>query len=289
MDNNKMEQLKKKYKDIPIPRELDKVVEEALQKKNNNKHIFQWGVGVAAAAVIFTTSLNISPTFAKSLSDVPVVGSIVEVLTFKEYRVDEGNYQADIQVPKVDNMDNTALQESLNNKYLQESQQLYEKFMSDMEAQQAFGEDGHLRVDSGFEVKTETEQLLSIGRYVVETMASATTTLHYDTIDKQNELLITLPSLFKDNSYVEVISENVKQQMHKQMKEDDSKIYWVEETDPDAFKSITENQNFYINENNELVISFNEYEVAPGYMGIVEFVIPTEVLQDIVVSNEYLK
>ncbi len=289
MDNNKMEQLKKKYKDIPIPRELDKVVEEALQKKNNNKHIFQWGVGVAAAAVIFTTSLNISPTFAKSLSDVPVVGSIVEVLTFKEYRVDEGNYQADIQVPKVDNMDNTALQESLNNKYLQESQQLYEKFMSDMEAQQAFGEDGHLRVDSGFEVKTETEQLLSIGRYVVETMASATTTLHYDTIDKQNELLITLPSLFKDNSYVEVISENVKQQMHKQMKEDDSKIYWVEETDPDAFKSITENQNFYINENNELVISFNEYEVAPGYMGVVEFVIPTEVLQDIVVSNEYLK
>lgn len=33
MDNNKMEQLKKKYKDIPIPLQLDGVVEQALRKK----------------------------------------------------------------------------------------------------------------------------------------------------------------------------------------------------------------------------------------------------------------
>lgn len=158
-----------------------------------------------------------------------------------------------------------------------------------MGAQKAFGEDGHLKIESGYEIKTETNQILSIGRYVEETMASSATTIHYDTIDKQNQLLITLPSLFKDNSYIEVISENIKQQMRQQMEEDESKVYWIEPSDPDAFTTIKENQNFYINADNQLVISFNEYEVAPGYMGAVEFIIPTEELQGVLVSNEYLK
>ncbi|MDU5177028.1 RsiV family protein, partial [Clostridium sp.] len=39
----------------------------------------------------------------------------------------------------------------------------------------------------------------------------------------------------------------------------------------------------------KLVISFDKYEVAPGYMGVVEFVIPTEILSDSLVSNEYIK
>ena len=43
------------------------------------------------------------------------------------------------------------------------------------------------------------------------------------------------------------------------------------------FQSITEQTNFYFNESGELVIAFDEYEVAPGYMGAPEFVIPQEV------------
>lgn len=37
------------------------------------------------------------------------------------------------------------------------------------------------------------------------------------------------------------------------------------------------------------MISFDEYEVGPGYMGVQEFEIPTEVIQDILVSNKYIK
>ena len=43
------------------------------------------------------------------------------------------------------------------------------------------------------------------------------------------------------------------------------------------FQSITEQTNFYFNESGELVIAFDEYEVAPGYMGAPEFVIPQKV------------
>ena len=117
--------------------------------------------------------------------------------------------------------------------------------------------------------------------------------MKYDTIDKQKEILITLPSLFKDESYIQVISENIKEQMREQMKADPDKVFWVtgvgEEPYFETFEQIDREQNFYINNNGKLVISFDKYEVAPGYMGVAEFVIPTEVISKNLVSNEYIK
>lgn len=40
--------------------------------------------------------------------------------------------------------------------------------------------------------------------------------------------------------------------------------------------------DFYINESGKLVLVFDEYEVAHGYMGVVSFEIPTEVVASIV-------
>lgn len=57
----------------------------------------------------------------------------------------------------------------------------------------------------------------------------------------------------------------------------------------EALDKISANQNFYINEEVKFVISFDKYEVAPGYMGVQEFVVPTEAITDILVSNQYIK
>ena len=43
----------------------------------------------------------------------------------------------------------------------------------------------------------------------------------------------------------------------------------------------TDDTSFYLNQNGEVVICFNEGDVAPMYMSCVEFVIPNEVLADI--------
>ncbi|WP_334309184.1 RsiV family protein [Clostridioides difficile] len=45
------------------------------------------------------------------------------------------------------------------------------------------------------------------------------------------------------------------------------------------FESINKYQDFYFNKDGNLVISFDEYEVAPGYMGAVEFVIADKVIK----------
>ena len=51
---------------------------------------------------------------------------------------------------------------------------------------------------------------------------------------------------------------------------------------PDTdFKGLTGQESFYFSQEGELVIVFDEYQVAPGYMGAVTFTIPKEVTGDL--------
>lgn len=292
--DKKLEQLKKEYRDIPIPKELNKVVHKTIKRKDKKPPVPKWLIGIAAALVILMVGINTSPAFAANLSKIPVVGSIIEVLTITEIHVNEDNYNADLEVPKLKNFENKDLENSLNHAYLDGNQKLYEEFSKRMDELEGNG-GGHLGVDSSYEVMTDDDQILSIKRTVVKTEASSYTTVKYDTIDKQKEIVLTLPILFKDDHYMETISENVKDQMRNQMKNDPNKIYWVSDAGVedldlvDSFDQITAGQNFYINEDRKLVVSFDEYEVAPGYMGAVEFVIPTEKIKKELVGNEYIK
>lgn len=298
MKDNKLDNLKKEYKNMPIPEELDFVVKKAIKesrinmrRKNTVKRTIKVVASTAAVLGLLVVGVNTSSAFAETLSKAPIVGGIVKVLTFKEYKVNEEKFNADIKVPKIQGLENKELENSLNKKYLAENEKLYEEFMADMKELKAAG-GGYLGVDSGYVVKTDNDKILSVGRYVVNTVGSSSTIFKYDTIDKENEILITLPSLFKDDSYVEIISQNIIEQMREEMKAGEDKIYWIEKEEDlsiDLFEKISEEQSFYINPEGKLVISFDKYEVAPGYMGTPEFVIPTEVISNILVSNEYIK
>ena len=66
--------------------------------------------------------------------------------------------------------------------------------------------------------------------------------------------------------------------MRAQMKQDDSVSYFIDSDLPDEdFSEIDPNQDFYIDKNGDLVVCFDEYEVAPGSMGTVSFKIPKSV------------
>lgn len=297
MKNEKLEQLKQGYEKTSIPKELDFVVKKSIQqgrkdmrRKNNMKKIKVASASVAASFAILIAGINTSPVFATTLSKVPAINGIVKVLTFREYKIDEDYYNANVQIPEIQGLENKNLENSLNEKYLKESQELYNQFMDEVKAlEQAGG--GHLGVDSGYVIKTDTDKILSIGRFVVNTVASSSTTFKYDTIDKEKQILITLPSLFKDDTYIDIISENIISQMKEMMETDENVIYWItgDENMTDVFEKISGEQSFYISEEGKLVISFDKYEVAPGYMGTPEFVIPSEILSEVLVGNEYIR
>lgn len=301
------------YNSIEIPKELDNIVLDAIKKgqhaltaddnllentvqlqKGNEfkmkKYMRNFGTTAAIVAACFVGTANLSPTFAQSLSDIPVLGKLVEVVTFRQFDFNEDTYNAQINTPVIEGLENKNLQNALNAKYLEENKALYDNFQKEVENMKTYTNGGHLGTTSGFEVKTDNDQILSIGRYVVNTVASSSTTITYDTIDKQNEILITLPSLFKDEHYIDVISENIKTQMKDRMANDENLSYWIAgDADAiDGFDKIDANQSFYITNEGKLVISFDKYAVGPGSMGIQEFEIPTDVLEGILVSNTYI-
>lgn len=301
MKNNNLEKLKNEYMDIQIPDELDFIVKKALQdsgvnvsrkKRTGLQKSAIAAASLAASLLLLTAGVNTSQAFAESLSKVPVVGNIVKLVTFREYKASNENYNADIKVPAIEGLENKELESSLNKKYLAENKKLYEQFMNDIKELENSGE-AHIGVSSGYQVMTDNDTIFSVQRYVLTTAGSSYTELKYDTIDKKKQVLITLPSLFKDESYIDAISRNIISQMREQMKGDEGKIYWidhqVEEGLTEAFEKIGKNQSFYIDPQGKLVISFDKYSVAPGYMGNPEFTIPTEEISSILVGREYIK
>ena len=278
------------YHNVEIPENMSQMIDGVIRQERQyqfKKKLRTQILGLASVLLIFVMSINMNQAFAISMRQVPVLGDLVKVLTFRTYSVNDALYHAEVDIPVIEGLEDTDLQNRINEKYLEDSQLLYENFQRDMAELQAAG-GGHLGVDSGFIVKTETDKLLSIGRYVVNTVGSSSTVMHYYTIDKENSFLLTLPSLFKTDDYVEIISENIIDQMRSQMAVDENIYYWVEDEAISNFTVIKADQNFYISDQGKLVIAFDKYEVAPGYMGLCEFEIPTEILTDYLVSSHYI-
>lgn len=88
------------------------------------------------------------------------------------------------------------------------------------------------------------------------------------TIDRIKEKIINLKDLFSEGfDYKEIINKDIREEIRK----DPDKYFYS----PENFKGILDDQGFYISDNN-LVIFFNEYEIAPYVAGIPEFKIPVE-------------
>ncbi|GKV65409.1 MULTISPECIES: DUF3298 and DUF4163 domain-containing protein [unclassified Sporosarcina] len=287
----RIDKLKKDYEAIEIPAELEDVVKNSVrQAKAVHKRrpiLKRWAIGAAAAAALFVGGINMSPAMAQSMVNIPGLGVIVEVFTVQKFTVDEKTYQANLDTPAIDGLENGELQASLNEKYIEENKALFEQFEAEVAEMKKSG-DGHLGIDTGYEVMTDTSQLLSIARYEVNTVGSSSTVMKYDTIDKQQNVVITLPSLFKDDKYIDVISSYIASEMKRQMSMDEGISYFQSDESEFEFKVIKPDQNFYITTDHKLVISFDKYEVAPGYMGVVTFEIPSDILGNLLVSDKYI-
>ena len=133
------------------------------------------------------------------------------------------------------------------------------------------------------EVLTATEDYFTLKLNCYQGAGSGYQFNYYYTIDLNTGKRLQLKDLFREDAdYITAISKNIRKQMKKQMAEDENVIYWLDnEIREWNFKNITDKTSFYLNREGNLVISFNEGDVAPMYMGIVEFEIPQQVLEGI--------
>ena len=267
-----------------ITEEIDEMEMTHMTKKTVS---FNWLkktiYSAAAVAAAFVLTVNCIPSLAFAASDVPILGDIVRVVTFGRFEVSEENYEAKITTPKIEGLLNKDLENKLNKEFEEDANTLIAAFENDIkEMSDLYGDNNfHLSVTADYEVKTDNEDILAVNFYFTTIEASSVTANRFYNIDKKAGTLITLDSLFKkDVDYITPISNYILDEM-KNENENNGGFYFLDGEDDERFTKIREDQNFYINNDGNIVICFDEYEVAAGAQGCPEFVIPNDVVKDI--------
>lgn len=304
-DFEKIESAKREYETLEMSeKQLEamkhRIYEAKKEKKEmNRKHIIRTIAAAAAAIAVFVALPNSSATVAYAMSNIPVLGKLVEVVTFRDYQYESERHNADIKVPELvaegtEFLPDTELGEGAADGQVQENlkktteeinaeiQEITDKIVAEFEENLAY-EEGYQNVLVKSEVITTTDKYFTLKLICYQGAGSGAEWDYFYTIDLATGERMALKNLFAEGAdYITPISENIKEQMRAQMEADENVYYWLDdEVEEWNFKAITDETSFYLNEQGQVVIAFDEYEVAPGYMGCVEFVIPDEVTADI--------
>ena len=286
-------------------------IDRARMEKKRVEHARRrsaW-TAVAAAAVVMIALPNTNMQIAHAMENIPLLGGFFRLVTVRQYNYSDENHDAEVELAQINYGEDAGEGASVGEVAAapkgtaagsvegvgQEaavanlSEDGVEAVNQDMEAtveelirqfEDTLSEEGYHGLHVSQEVVTDNDRYYTVKLSVLETEASGYEHNQFYTMDKQTGNVVTLEDLFVEGSdYISAISENIKTQMKEQMAADEGVIYFLDGNDMPEFnfQGITEQTNFYFNEKDELVIAFDEYEVAPGSMGAPEFVIPQEV------------
>lgn len=299
IENNDLKELekrlleeKKHYQEIPVPEELKGKLEEATEAPGK-VHRFRIPAGVAAAVVLLVLLPNTGADIAYAMGNIPLIGKLFQAVTFRDYQYESERFDANVEVPQiiVEDMGETGEESEDDSKQLQETieqvnfdieevtNQLIEEFKASAELGESYGS-----LEIHHETVTDNEQYFTLKLSIYQGAGSGSESYKFYTIDKKSGKQIQIKDLFQENSgYADVISEDIRNQMRAAMAEDEMNMYWVDNTDmPDInWEGIKEDQNFYFDGKGNIVFVFDEYEVAPGYMGAQEFMVERSVFEDL--------
>lgn len=283
----RMMETKQKYDEIPIPQELSERVMLEIEnanikhqqqyKKARRLSIMKKGVtSVAAAIMILAVGVNTSESFAKGMIDIPVIGTIANVLTFRSYEEKKENFDITVEIPSIEliSEDLKELEKETNKDIYTFCEQYVEQAKQRMyEYKQAFLETGgtekewnehSIIIKVWYEVKSQTDQYLSLMITGAESWASAYSETKYYNFDKKAGKWVTLRDVLGDD-YRQIAEQSIQKQIEQREKETGMQ-YWYEDSE-----GINENTKFYMNEAGNPVIVFEKYEIAPGAAGQQEF------------------
>ena len=289
-----MEDWKKEYDNIKVPEEMREKLEQSINRAKEEKKrmkkitLYKTFGSMAAVLAIVLILPNTSQTAAAAMQQIPLLGNLFKVVTVRDYQVNEERNNADVKVPQVevdtadDNADSDtvaqarASADAINFDINEETNKLIEEFKESLKNEEGYQS---LYIDSN--VKLDTDNLFSLELILYQGAGSGYEQHKHYTVDKKTGKELSLKDLCGDD-YIDTISEEIKTQMREQMAADETVQYWLD--DPDVpewnFDKIAEDQDFYVNAEGHVVICFNEYDVAPGSMGCVEFIMPQTVTLD---------
>ena len=239
-------------------------------------------IASVAACLIFVMLFllpNISVAYAEAAEQLPIIGKIVKVITVRNYFYSDDYHEMDIDVPEVSD-ENSEAADYINKEISELTQTLVNQFYSDLEA---IGDEGHGSVYVDYEIVTNTEKWFTLKIRVHEAAGSSNTYFKYYNINKLSGKIVKLGDLAADNSFYDILEKEIKRQMRLETELDSNKVYWFDDSIiGEDFVALDSEHNFYLTENGDMVIAFDKYEVAPGYMGTPEFTISKDIIKEII-------
>lgn len=260
----------------PLPEDYPTRVEQtcarlrASEPVKASKRRYKVGIGIAAAITLFVAIPNLSAEAARAMGNVPVIGQLVQVVTFRHYVYTTDAQHVDIRIPQIRQAGEAGMQ--INAAVQAEADRMLEAFEAE------FGADAHVGLDIQYQVVQDDAKWFTMRVNMEQTGASGAQRVQYYHIDKEIGEMVTLSSLFPwKGNYIRVLSDEVRSQMQQRNAANSSAAYF-----PEAFDHIDAEQAFYWDENGKLVLVFDEYTLAAGSMGISEFVIAPEIIESLI-------
>lgn len=289
---SKLEKMKERYDNIPIPEELTvriqhEIMESRKQQAEKNsagsrykfrKVIHGMEAAAAAVCILFTAALNTSPVFAKEAAQLPVIGGLARILTFRSYETETDDIAVSVEIPSIESIseDTGITVDSINQEILARcSQYADEALIRAEEYRTAFLETGgtleewakhNIKITVNYEIKQQSSNYLSFVVRGYENWTNAHNETKYYNLDLSTGKIVTLKDILGDN-YTETVNKSIQEQIVE--RQNAGETFFTAEKG--GFTGISEDTMFYINENNHPVIVFEKYEIAPGAAGEPEF------------------
>lgn len=289
---SKLDIMKERYDRIAIPEELNTRISREIEKsrerqekkgRDGGNHRFKKVIRCVEAAaagvcVLFIAALNVSPVFAQEAEQLPMIGGLARILTFRTYEAEKDDIAVSVEIPTIEVIaEDTGIavdeinQEILDrcNQYAAEALQRAEEYRI------AFLETGgtpeewaehKIKITVGYEIKQQNNDYLSFVVRGTENWANAYNESRYYNMDLRTGEMVTLKDMLGDD-YEELVNESIREQITEREKA--GEVFFSAEEG--GFAGISEDVKFYINENNRPVIVFGKYEIAPGSSGEIAF------------------
>lgn len=288
MGNEEIKKIKEEYMKVKMSKEQVEAMKEKMEqakkdkRKERRRNIVKYTAGaVTAAMAAFVILPNTSQRVAFAMEQIPIVGNVVHTVTFRSYSYEDDRNYADVETEKIKTDGKNKKLDKSSEKINDEIDEITKKQVAEFK-EELKEKKGYQSMTIKTEVVTSNDEYFTLKLICYQAAGSGSETDYYYTIDLKTGERLQLKDLFKaDADYKKVISDNIKEQMRTQMKEDKNVQYWLDdaETAMWEFDTIKDTTSFYINNKGKLVICFNQGDVAPMYMGSVEFEIPSTITE----------
>ncbi len=266
------------YDNITVPENTEKLLMDsmdmAVRRKKQIKRRRTVSCLAAALAVVIAVP-NLSPTAARAMESVPVLGNLFSILTVRDYQDESDRYNADVKIPYISASDEISQEEA--DKINAEIEATCTRLIDEYETnKKELAGEGYEDLVIKSEIASDSKDFFTLKLILYTGAGSGYQQDDYYTIDKKTGKQVLLGDILSGN-YIETINREIIRQMKEQMDSDSSAVYFIG-PEMDGFVSISSDQDFYFDKDGNIVICFDEYEVAPGSMGCVSFTIDINML-----------